>query len=156
MEGCVYKVNCVIWSKGKWSIEFTSRRIDSEIPKDRTIYVEVSSKPKGPVDVQPHFVEVEEMPEFPGGEAAMMTWINKNLKYPDEARALKSEGHVRVRFYIDTKGKTQEIVVMKSDNPLFDNEAIRIISVMSEWKPGKQGGQLVDVYKMVTIDFKLN
>ncbi|MBK7712821.1 MAG: energy transducer TonB [Bacteroidales bacterium] len=61
-----------------------------------------------------------------------------------------------MRFYIDTKGKTQEIVVMKSDNPLFDNEAIRIISVMPEWKPGKQGGQLVDVYKMVTIDFKLN
>ncbi|MBK7712820.1 MAG: hypothetical protein IPJ37_19140 [Bacteroidales bacterium] len=69
MEGVVvYKDETAVkkfGDKGKDGvIEFTSRRIDSEIPKDRTIYVEVSSKPKGPVDVQPHFVEVEEMPEF--------------------------------------------------------------------------------------------
>ena len=137
-------------------IEFKSRKKDSEIPKDKTIYAEVSSTPKGPVDVKPHFVEVEQMPEFPGGETAMTNWIYKRLKYPAEARDKKLEGSVRLRFYIDTKGKTQEIVVMKSDNPLFDNEAKRIISGMPEWKAGKQGGQLVEVYKLVTIDFKLN
>jgi TonB family protein len=160
MEGVtIYKDEMAVkkfGEKGKDGvIEFSSRKKDSEIPKDRTIYAEVRSTPLDPKDANKPFVMVEEMPEFPKGESAMTSWIYKNLKYPPEASKQKIEGSVKVRFYIDTKGKTQEIVVIKSDNPLFDNEAKRIISIMPEWKPGKQGGKLVDVYKMVTIDFKL-
>jgi TonB family protein len=160
MEGVtIYKDELAVkkfGEKGKDGvIEFSSRKKDSEIPKDRTIYAEVRSTPLDPKDANKPFVMVEKMPEFPGGESAMTSWIYKNLKYPPEASKQKIEGSVKVRFYIDTKGKTQEIVVIKSDNPLFDNEAKRIISIMPEWKAGKQGGKLVDVYKMVTIDFKL-
>jgi TonB family protein len=161
MEGVtVYKDELAIkkfGEKGKDGvIEFSSRKKDSEVPKDRTIYAEVRSTPLDPNDANKPLVVAEEMPEFPGGETAMTSWIYKNLKYPSDASKQKIEGSVKLRFYIDTKGKTQEIVVMNSDNPIFDDEAKRIISIMPEWKPGKQGGKLVDVYKLITIDFKLN
>jgi len=99
---------------------------------------------------------VEEMPEFPGGgDNAMRFWISQNLKYPQEALKQKIEGTVTVRFYIDTKGKPQEIVVTKTDNTILNAEAMRVIGSMPDWKPGKQGGKLVDVYKMVPIVFKM-
>lgn len=160
MEGVtVYKDEMAVkkfGEKGKDGvIAFSTRKKDSEIPKDRTIYAEIRATPLDPKDANRPFVMVEEMPEFPGGESAMTSWIYKNLKYPPEASKQKIEGSVRLRFLIDKKGKVQEIVVMKSDNPLFDNEAKRIISIMPDWKPGKQGGQIVEVYKLATIDFKL-
>jgi TonB family protein len=136
-------------------IEFFTRKKDSDLPANQTIYAEVRSAPLDPKDSNIPFVAVEEMPEFPGGESAMLSWIDKNLKYPPEAINQKLEGSVRVRFYIDTKGKPQQFKIMKSDNMVFNEEAKRIISVMPDWKPGKQGGQLVNVYEMVTIDFKL-
>ena len=159
MEGVtVYKDESAVikfGEKGKGGvIEFISRKKVSDVPKDQTIYAEVMSAPP---DKKAHypFVVVEEMPLFPGGEAAMWSWIYKNLKYPEEASRLKIEGNVGVRFYIDTKGTVQDIVVMKSDNPMFDNEAKRIVSIMPDWKPGRQGGDLVDVYEYVNIAFKL-
>lgn len=159
MEGVtVYKDDLAVkkfGEKGKDGvIEFSSRKKDSEVPENRTIYAEIRSTPLNPKADIP-FVMVEEMPEFPGGESAMTSWIYKNLKYPPDAFKQKIEGSVKLRFCIDTKGKTREVVVMNSDNPVFDDEARRIISVMPEWKPGRQGGKLVEVYKLVTIDFKL-
>jgi len=137
-------------------IEFTSRKKDSEIPRDRTIYAEVRSTPLDPKDANKPFVMVEEMPKFmEGGDDAMRSWISHNLKYPQEAVKQKIQGNVTVKFYIDTKGKPQDIVVVKSDNPIFDAEAKRVIGSMPDWTPGRQGGKLVDVYKMTQISFKL-
>ena len=155
----VYKESKAIEKYGKKGkdgvIEITTRKYGPQkVDKVSPSYVVMRDAP-GENNENTPFVVVEEMPEFPGGESAMSSWIYKNLKYPPEARNQKLEGSVRLRFLIDKKGKIQEIVVRNSDNPLFDNEAKRIISIMPDWKPGKQGGKLVDVYKMVTIDFKL-
>jgi len=102
------------------------------------------------------FLVVEEMPEFPGdGKEAMAAWIALNLKYPAEAIDKKLEGIVRVRFVINSEGKVGEVVVLRSENPVLDEEAKRVISSMPDWKPGRQAGKAVDVYYMVPVEFKL-
>jgi TonB family protein len=101
------------------------------------------------------FVVVEEMPEFPGGNEALKSYILQNLKYPVEAAQKKIEGRVVVRFLIDKKGKTGDLTILKSDNSVFDDEAKRVISSMPDWKPASQSGKTVDVYFTLPLDFKL-
>jgi TonB family protein len=156
----VYKEESAIkkfGEKGKDGvIELTSRKKDSPANKNETVYAEVRSTPLDPKDAQKPFVVVEEMPKFMGGgDDAMRSWISRNVKYPQEAVKQKIEGNVTVRFYIDTKGKPQDIVVVKSDNSIFDAEAQRVIGSMPDWTPGRQGGKLVEVFKMTQISFKL-
>jgi TonB family protein len=101
------------------------------------------------------FVVIEQMPMFPGGENAMVTWITTNLKYPGKAVKDKIEGNVPVNFLVTRTGKIKDVKVLKSVNPLLDEEAVRIISSMPDWKPGSQAGKLVDVQMQVPVEFKL-
>jgi TonB family protein len=101
------------------------------------------------------FVVVEQMPEFPGGTEAMMTWINANVKYPPEAVKEKVEGKVYVTFVVNVSGKVKDAIVTNSVNHLLDNEAIRVISAMPDWKPGMQAGKAVAVQFNVPVEFKL-
>ena len=101
------------------------------------------------------FVVVEEMPEFPGGKDAMMSWIKANIKYPAEAMKAKISGNVHVNFTVSTKGKVKDVVVTKTANPSLNEEAIRVISSMPDWKPGKQAGKSVAVQYNVPVEFKL-
>ena len=106
------------------------------------------------IDEQP-FVVVEEMPEFPGGRDAMMTWIEANIKYPAEAAKGGIEGKVIVGFTVNAAGKVKDAVVTKSASPSLSAEAIRVISSMPDWKPGKQAGKTVAVQYNVPVEFKL-
>jgi TonB family protein len=101
------------------------------------------------------FVVVEELPQFPGGQDAMMTWISANIKYPAEAVKGKIEGKVYVSFTVSVSGKVKDVVVTKSVSPLLNEEAIRVISSMPDWKPGKQAGKAVAVQYNVPVEFKL-
>jgi TonB family protein len=101
------------------------------------------------------FVVTETLPEFPGGSDAMMTWLSKNIKYPEDAVKNKITGQVEVKFIVDISGKIKSVKVIKRVNPLLDAEAERLISSMPDWKPGMQGGKPVDVYLKVPVDFKL-
>jgi TonB family protein len=101
------------------------------------------------------FVVVEEMPKFPGGKDAMAEWINSHLKYPAEAVKAKISGKVYVNFMVSKTGKVKNVVVSKSVSPLLNDEAIRVISSMPDWKPGTQGGKSVEVQIKVPVEFKL-
>ncbi|MCJ7448942.1 MAG: TonB family protein [Bacteroidales bacterium] len=101
------------------------------------------------------FVVVEEMPLYPGGDAELLNFIKNNTKYPEEAKAEKIEGRVIVRFVISTEGRAEAISVLKGVHPLLDAEAIRVVSLLSGFKPGKQGGKAVNVWYMVPINFNL-
>jgi len=102
------------------------------------------------------FVVVEESPEFNGGNNAMVAYINNNLKYPAEAVKGKITGKVTVSFVVTKTGKVKDVAVVKPVNPALDAEAVRVISSMPDWKPGKQGGKGVDVLFRVPVEFKLN
>ena len=101
------------------------------------------------------FDVVEQMPEYPGGQAALIEYISNNVKYPDDAAKKKVEGKVFVTFVVDTDGKITDVSLMRKVFPSLDAEAIRVISAMPNWIPGKQKGQVVRVKYTVPIMFRL-
>jgi len=102
------------------------------------------------------FVVVEEMPMFPGGDVELLRYIAENTQYPPEAKANRIEGRVIVRFAISTEGDVGYISVLKGVDPQLDAEAIRVVSTLKGFRPGRQGGVAVPVWYMVPITFTLN
>jgi len=115
--------------------------------------IEIITKKKTDKDT---LVAVEELPEFIGGKDAMAAWLVSNLKYPGEAVKAKITGKVVVSFLVTAKGKINNAVVIKSVSPVLDAEAVRIITSMPDWKPGKQSGKSVPVQMQLPVEFKLN
>jgi len=101
------------------------------------------------------FVVVEEMPHFPGGDQALFNYIYENVKYPPEAKAQGIQGKVILRFVVTAEGKVADITVVRGVHSLLDEEAIRVMSGLPEWIPGRQGGKPVDVYYSLPISFSL-
>lgn len=101
------------------------------------------------------FVVVEEMPMYPGGDGALLKFIAENTRYPAEAKRDSIQGRVIVRFVVNTDGNTEGISVLKGVHPLLDNESVRVVSQLTGFKPGMQGGKPVNVWYMVPITFTL-
>ena len=99
---------------------------------------------------------VDEMPQFPGGEKAMMEYVAKNVKYPQEAKDKEIDGRVFVSFVVEKDGSVNEVKVLRSIGGGCDEEAVRVIKGMPKWKPGKQEGKPVRVSYMMPINFKLS
>lgn len=97
----------------------------------------------------------EEMPKFPGGDKALIEFLQKNVKYPVEAQKKGVEGRVVVNFVVEKDGSLTEIKTVRSVDPLLDEEAVRVVSAMPKWEPGKQKGKPVRVRFNVPISFKL-
>ena len=101
------------------------------------------------------FKVVEEMPEFPGGAAKMMEFIQKNIKYPMMARESDIQGRVFVNFVVEPDGTITNVTVMRGIGGGCDEEALRVVQSMPHWKPGKQRGSAVRCSFTVPIIFKL-
>ena len=101
------------------------------------------------------FKVVEEMPEFPGGPAKMMEYIQKNMKYPMMARESDIQGRVFVNFVVEPDGSISNVTVMRGIGGGCDEEALRVVQSMPNWKPGKQRGSAVRCSFTVPIIFKL-
>ena len=101
------------------------------------------------------FVVVEEMPMFPGGDPALLQYIADHTNYPEVAKENNIQGKVIVRFCVTSKGGVNQVSVLKSVDPELDAEAIRVVSSLPAFKPGKQGGKPVPVWYMVPITFTL-
>jgi TonB family protein len=102
------------------------------------------------------FVVVEEMPQYPGGDKALLDFLKENTKYPESAKANKIEGRVIVRFIVNKKGNVEGLSVMKGIDPALDAEALRVVGLLSGFEPGMQGGKPVDVWYMVPVNFSLS
>ena len=98
---------------------------------------------------------VEQMPEYPGGMQALMEFLKENIKYPEDAQKQKVEGRVLVKFVVETDGSITNLEVVKHAFPSLDAEAVRVLSAMPKWTPGKQKGQVVRVKFVVPINFNL-
>ena len=101
------------------------------------------------------FKVVEEMPEFPGGAAKMLEYIQKNIKYPMMARESDIQGRVFVNFVVEPDGKISNVEVLRGIGGGCDEEAVRVVQSMPSWKPGKQRGSAVRCAFTVPIIFKL-
>lgn len=99
---------------------------------------------------------VEEMPEFNGGQLAMMEFLMNNMKYPQAAVKAKQQGRAVVGFVVRKDGTVSDVHITKSaGHAVLDEEAIRVVKAMPAWKPGKQKGEPVNVKYSVPITFKL-
>lgn len=105
-------------------------------------------------NVIPHF-DFEQMPEFPGGERKLFEFLQKNIRYPKDAREFGIQGRVYAQFVIDKKGQVTRISILRSVHPDLDAEALRVVKMMPEWKAGLRDGELVSVHYKLPINFSL-
>lgn len=121
--------------------------------------VEVKYVPVKVVEEEPEeqtiFEVVENAPEFPGGTAALMQFLGKNIKYPTIAQENGTQGRVIVQFVVNRDGTIVDPKVVKSVDPYLDKEALRVILSMPKWKPGMQRGKAVRVKFTVPVMFRL-
>lgn len=117
-------------------------------------YVPVTVKEEEPEE-NTIFEVVENMPEFPGGNAALMQFLSKNIKYPTIAQENGTQGRVVVQFVVNRDGSVVDPVVVRSVDPYLDKEALRVIGTMPKWSPGQQRGKPVRVKYTVPVMFRL-
>ena len=117
---------------------------------------EVIAEPEPPkVEETKVFDVVEEMPQFPGGQAALLEYLAKNIKYPVVAEENGVQGRVIVTFVVERDGSITDVRVVKSVDPSLDKEAARVVKSMPKWQPGKQNGSAVRVKYTVPVQFRL-
>lgn len=109
-------------------------------PDDNTIYADI---------------DIEQLPEFPGGEEELMKYLSNAIKYPERAIRENAQGKVVVGFVVNKNGEIEDLKVKRSIGFGCDDEAIRVIKSMPKWKPGKFNGRDVNVYYDLPIQFTL-
>ena len=102
------------------------------------------------------FDSVEQMPEFPGGMQALMSYLKDTIKYPEQAKKDGIQGRVIVQFIVEKSGKVTDIHVVRGIDPILDEEAARVVAAMPDWKPGMNHGEAVNVKYTIPVNFKLD
>ena len=137
-------------------VEVEDIEINADVQQDEVIEEYVAPEVvEDDVVEQEIFKIVEEMPAFPGGEAKLMEYVAKNVKYPQIARETGVQGRVYVNFVVEPDGSVSNVSVLRGIGGGCDEEAIRVVKSMPKWKPGKQRGKAVRVSYMLPVNFKL-
>ena len=101
------------------------------------------------------FTAVEQQAEFPGGIAALMKWLNQNIRYPEQAAANDIQGRVIVKFVVEKDGSIGAVEILKGVDKDLDREALRVVKKMPKWQPGKNNGVAVRSYFNLPVTFKI-
>ncbi len=101
------------------------------------------------------FDMVEQAPQFPGGQAELMSWLGKNIRYPVIAQENGIQGRVICQFVVGSDGSVRDIKVVRSLDPSCDKEAVRVIQSMPKWIPSRQNGKAVSVRYTLPVMFRL-
>ena len=126
---------------------------NGEVLKIKNMIVNEPVKPK--VEENQVFEYVEQMPSFPGGPSALMQYLSKNIKYPPFAEENGIQGRVVCTFVVERDGSVTDIHIAKGVDSSLDKEAIRVVSAMPKWIPGRQNGQMVRVKYTLPVTFRL-
>lgn len=119
--------------------------------KDEIIVEEKKPEPKK----DEIFTAVEQMPQFPGGDAELYKWISSHIKYPTMAAENNIQGRVTVRFVVKEDGSIGRVEVLRGKDPDLDKEAQRVVKTLPKFIPGKMNGRAVQVWYTLPINFKL-
>ena len=98
---------------------------------------------------------VETMPDYPGGQKELLSFLSRNIKYPTKAEENKIQGRVVIQFVVNKDGSVSDAKVVRSVDPELDKEALRVVNSMPQWKPGMQKGEAVSVKYTIPIAFRL-
>lgn len=128
---------------------------DASQRQEQTYVPPPPPKPKVEEVADEIFVVVEEQPEFPGGNTAMMKFLGDNIKYPVIAQENGIQGRVITNFVVEKDGSITDVQVVRGVDPSLDKEAVRVIQSMPKWKPGKQRGSSVRVRFTLPVVFRL-
>ena len=123
----------------------------------RTLRDEVVVEKKEPVKEEKEvmFTSVEQMPQFPGGETALMKYLQSHMQYPQMAAENNIQGNVVIQFVVKKDGAVSEVKVARSVNKDLDREAVRVVKSLPKFTPGRQNGQPVAVWYTLPVRFKL-
>jgi len=130
---------------------------DRNVTKTLKDEVVVETKPVQTEKHEPEkiFTSVEQMPQFPGGEAALMKFLSSHINYPPMAAENNVQGRVVVQFVVEKDGKVGEVKVARSVDKDLDREAVRVVKSLPKFTPGRQNGQPVRVWYTLPVTFKL-
>lgn len=126
---------------------------NGEVLKAKEVIATEPVKPKE--EENKVFDVVEQMPSYPGGNGALMQYLSKNIKYPVVAEENGIQGRVICTFVVERDGSVTDVRVAKSVDPSLDKEAVRVVSSMPKWIPGKQNGSAVRVKYTLPVTFRL-
>ena len=115
----------------------------------------VEEKKPEPVDDDKVFEVVEQKPQFPGGEAALLKWVSEHIRYPAMAQENNIQGRVIVQFVVTKTGDVGGVKVVRGKDPDLDKEAMRVVKSLPKFVPGKMNGHSVNVWYTLPISFKL-
>lgn len=139
-----------------------NEEIESEIDIDVNVEEDEPIEPTIPIDIieeeiveEVPFIIVENMPTFPGGEKKMMEYVAKNVKYPQLAKEVGTQGRVFVSFVVEKDGSITNVTILRGIGSGCDEEAMRVVKSMPKWNPGLQCGRAVRVSCNLPINFKL-
>lgn len=139
-----------------------NEEIESEIDIDVNVEEDEPIEPTVPIDIieeeiveEVPFIIVENMPTFPGGEKKMLEYVAKNVKYPQLAKEVGTQGRVFVSFIVEKDGSITNVTILRGIGSGCDEEAIRVVKSMPKWNPGLQCGRAVRVSCNLPINFKL-
>lgn len=127
---------------------------DTEADENTAVVVEVKNTVEE-IEEPEIFLVVEEPPSFPGGEAALVKFLQTNIKYPAIARENNITGRVYLTFVIDPSGSIKDLKILRGVHPAIDEEAVRVVKAMPKWKAGKQRGKAVSVQFNLPVNFSL-
>lgn len=131
-------------------------KIETEDNKDKIVISAPVAAPKVvEEDDQVIFQVVETMPTFPGGDQALFKFLSDNIRYPVIAQENGIQGRVICQFVVNRDGSIVDVEVVRSVDPSLDCEAIRVIRLMPNWKPGMQRGKAVRVKYTLPVNFRL-
>ena len=139
-------------------VEVEDIDINAEVAQDEEIEEYVYEAPEieeEEIQEEEVFLSVEENPEFPGGPAKLMEYVQKNLKYPMMARESGIQGRVFVGFVVEKDGSISNVQVKRGIGGGCDEEAVRVVQSLPKFKPGKQRGVAVRVSYTLPIVFRL-
>ncbi len=135
--------------------DFDQGTDDLNVVREHKDEVIVEEKKPEPVDDNKVFEVVEQKPQFPGGDAALLKYISDNIRYPAAAQENGIQGRVVVRFVVTKTGKVGDVQVMRSKDPDLDREAVRVVKTLPAFVPGKMNGHSVNVWYTLPVTFKL-
>lgn len=135
--------------------DFDKGTDDLNVVREHKEEVIVEEKKPEPVDDNQVFTVVEQKPQFPGGDAALLKWVSEHIRYPAMAQENNIQGRVVVQFVVTKTGKVGEVKVLRSKDPDLDKEAVRVVKSLPAFVPGKMNGHAVNVWYTLPVTFKL-
>ncbi len=135
--------------------DFDKGTDDLNVVHEHKEEVIVEEKKPEPVDDNRVFDVVEQKPQFPGGEAALLKYVAEHIRYPAMAQENNVQGRVVVQFVVTKTGSVGEVKVVRGKDPDLDKEAVRVVKSLPAFVPGKMNGHAVNVWYTLPIQFKL-